>query len=132
LIRAFTSGNPAQIRHPSAVRAWIHVLEPLVGYLVLAERLWNERDRFSEAWNFGPDDSQTRSVENLVRKATELWKEGASWCPTEAPNPHETTVLRLNAAKARDRLGWRPRLEFDQTLAWTMDWYRRWHEGSDA
>jgi CDP-glucose 4,6-dehydratase len=132
LIRAFSSRRPAQIRHPSAVRAWIHVLEPLFGYLVLAERLWSEPDHFSEAWNFGPDESEARSVENVVRNAMELWKEGASWRPTETRNPHETMVLRLNAAKARDRLGWGPRLEFDQTLAWTMDWYRRWHEGADA
>ncbi|MFZ1220045.1 MAG: CDP-glucose 4,6-dehydratase [Chthoniobacterales bacterium] len=131
LIRAFTSRRPAQIRHPNAVRAWIHALEPLVGYLVLAERLWNDPDRFSEAWNFGPDDSQARSVENVVRQATELWTEGASWRPAETPSPHETMVLRLNIAKARDRLEWRPRLEFNQTLAWTMDWYRRWHAGAD-
>jgi CDP-glucose 4,6-dehydratase len=131
LVRAFTASEAAQIRHPNAIRAWLHVLDPLIGYLILAERLWNEPDRFSEAWNFGPNDSQARSVENVVRQATELWKEGASWRPAETPSPHETMVLRLNVAKARDRLEWRPRLEFDQTLAWTMDWYRRWHAGTD-
>jgi CDP-glucose 4,6-dehydratase len=131
LIRAFRSSVPAQIRHPNAVRAWIHVLEPLIGYLVLAERLWDEPNLFAEAWNFGPDENQARCVEEVVRQATELWKEGASWRPAETPNPHESMVLRLNASKARDRLDWRSRLDFDETLAWTMDWYRRWHAGSD-
>lgn len=129
LIRAFAKRRPAQIRHPDAVRAWIHILEPLVGYLVLAERLWNEPAQFAEAWNFGPDAIQSRSVEDVVRKATELWGQGASWRPAETPNSHETMRLRLNADKARDRLDWRPRLEFDQTLAWTMEWYRRWQAG---
>src|SRR5205085_2530838 len=131
LVRAFASGRPAQIRHPRAVRAWIHVLEPLVGYLALAERLWSEPHRFAEAWNFGPDDSQAKSVEDVVRQATGAWKEGASWRPAETRNPHETIALRVDAAKARDRLGWRPRLEFDQTLAWTLDWYRRCQAGSE-
>lgn len=132
LVRAFTSGVPAQIRNPSAVRAWIHVLEPLIGYLALAERLWNEPNLFAEAWNFGPDENQARSVEEVVRLSKELWQEGASWRPAETSNPHETMILRLNAAKARDRLDWRPRLEFDETLAWTIDWYRRWQGGANA
>jgi CDP-glucose 4,6-dehydratase len=132
LIRAFGSDRPAQIRNPSAVRAWIHVLEPLVGYLALAERLWSEPDRFAEPWNFGPDDTQAQTVEDVVRQSAELWKQGASWRPAEAPSPHETMALRVNAAKARDRLDWRPRLKFDQTLAWTLDWYRRWQAGSEA
>jgi CDP-glucose 4,6-dehydratase len=131
LVRAFSTHNVAQIRHPDAVRAWIYVLEPLLGYLILAERLWDQPNQFSEAWNFGPDDSQERTVETVVREASQLWGEGASWRPAETPSPHETMVLRLNIAKAKDRLEWRPRLEFDQTLAWTMDWYRRWHEGAD-
>ncbi len=131
LVRAFASGRPAQIRHPHAVRAWIHVLESLAGYLALAERLWNEPDRFSEPWNFGPDDSQARSVEDVVRLATEVWKESAGWRPAETSSPHETTVLRLNAAKARDRLDWRARLDFDQTLGWALDWYQQWQTGAD-
>jgi CDP-glucose 4,6-dehydratase len=132
LVRAFASHDTAQIRHPNAIRAWLHVLDPLIGYLMLAERLWNEPDRFSEAWNFGPSESQARSVEAVVRQAVELWGNGASWQPGASSSPHETTVLRLDAAKAGDRLDWRPRLGFDDTLAWTMDWYRRWRAGADA
>jgi CDP-glucose 4,6-dehydratase len=132
LVRAFASREAAQIRHPNAIRAWLHVLDPLIGYLNLAERLWNEPDHFSEAWNFGPNESQARSVEAVARQAVELWGNGARWRPAAGSNPHETTVLRLDAAKSQDRLNWRPRLEFDQTLAWTMDWYRRWGAGAEA
>jgi CDP-glucose 4,6-dehydratase len=132
LVRAFAGREAAQIRHPNAIRAWLHVLDPLIGYLILAERLWNEPERFSEAWNFGPNESQARSVEAVAAQAVELWGSDASWRPTVGSNPHETTVLRLDAAKAGDRLDWRPRLEFDQTLAWTIDWYRRWQAGADA
>jgi CDP-glucose 4,6-dehydratase len=132
LIRAFTKGEAAQIRHPSAIRAWLHVLDPLIGYLLLAERLWHEPDRFDEAWNFGPDESQARSVEAVAREAVKLWGHEAGWRPASGSNPHETTVLRLDAAKAQDRLDWRPRLDFEQTLAWTIDWYRRWGTGAEA
>ena len=132
LVRAFSSRDAASIRHPSAVRAWIHVLEPLLGYLLLAERLWDQPDQFAEAWNFGPNDNQARSVETVVSEAVRLWGNGASWRPTDSPSPHETMVLRLDPTKAMDRLAWRPRLEFDQTIAWTIDWYRRWQAGADA
>ena len=132
LIGAFANNRSAEIRHPNAVRAWIHVLEPLVGYLLLAERLWNEPNRFAEAWNFGPDNSQVKSVENVVHTAAGLWKEEAAWRVAETPSPHETTVLRLDAGKARDRLNWHPRLGFDDTFGWTIDWYRRWRAGAQA
>jgi CDP-glucose 4,6-dehydratase len=132
LVRAFARSEVAQIRHPNAIRAWLHVLDPLIGYLILAERLWNEPDRFDEAWNFGPDQSQARPVEVVAREAAKLWGQGAGWRPVAGLNPHETTVLRLDAAKAQERLDWRPRLEFEQTLAWTMDWYRRWGAGAGA
>lgn len=132
LVRAFTRCEAAQIRHPSAIRAWLHVLDPLIGYLILAERLWHEPNRFDEAWNFGPDESQARSVEAVAREAVKHWGHDASWSAAAGSNPHETTVLRLDAAKAQDRLDWRPRLEFDQTLAWTIDWYRRWGAGANA
>jgi CDP-glucose 4,6-dehydratase len=132
LVRAFSIRNVAQIRCPGAVRAWIHVLEPLVGYLLLAERLWDQPHQFSEAWNFGPNDRQAKSVETVASEVVRLWGEGTSWRPTVSPNPHETMVLRLDSTKARDRLDWRPRLEFDQTLAWTIDWYQRWQAGANA
>jgi CDP-glucose 4,6-dehydratase len=130
LIRAFANRTPAQIRYPGAVRAWIHVLEPLVGYLILAERLCAEPESFSEAWNFGPDEVQ--SVEAVVCRIAELWGKEARWQVMAAPNPHEAMSLRLDASKAKDRLRWRPRLDFDQTLLWTIDWYRRWQSGADA
>lgn len=132
LVRAFTKSEAAQIRHPNAIRAWLHVLDPLLGYLILAERLWNEPDHFADAWNFGPNQSQARAVEAVAREAVKLWGADAGWHPVAGSNPHETTVLRLDAAKAQERLGWVPRLDFEQTLAWTMDWYRRWAAGAGA
>jgi CDP-glucose 4,6-dehydratase len=132
LVRAFAAREVAQIRHPGAVRAWIHVLEVLVGYLTLAERLWHEPNQFSEPWNFGPNDNQARSVETVVNEAGRLWGDGANWRQATTPNLHEAMVLRLDATKASDRLDWCPRLGFDQAIAWTIDWYRQWQAGALA
>jgi CDP-glucose 4,6-dehydratase len=132
LMRAFANRTSAQIRYPGAVRAWIHVLEPLVGYLILAERLCVDPERFAEAWNFGPDEGEVQSVETVVRRAVELWGKEARWQAVAAPNPRETMELRLDAARAKDRLRWRARLDFGQALSWTIDWYRRWQSGADA
>lgn len=132
LIRAFANGTPAQIRYPAAVRAWVHVLEPLVGYLLLAERLCEQPESFADAWNFGPDEDEARPVETVVRRAVDLWGREASWQVMAAPNPHEAMTLRLDAGKAKDRLRWRPRLDFDNALLWTIDWYMRWRSGGEA
>jgi CDP-glucose 4,6-dehydratase len=131
LVRAFAVGDAAEIRRPDAIRPWIHVLEPLVGYLAVAQRLVEAPGEFSEAWNFGPYERDAPTVAAVAQRAAALWG-GGRWQAAAGPHPHETATLRLDAAKAERRLGWRARLGFDEALAWTIDWYRRWHDGADA
>lgn len=132
LVRAFAGDRAANIRRPAAVRSWIHVLEALAGYLVLAERLHAAPASYSEAWNFGPEDKEIRKVEEVATKAAALWGGDASWQAEPGRHPHEAAELRLDAAKARNRLAWRARQDFDATLRWTVDWYRKWYGGADA
>ncbi|HVJ05853.1 MAG TPA: CDP-glucose 4,6-dehydratase [Candidatus Saccharimonadales bacterium] len=128
IARAWGSGKPAIIRNPDAVRPWQHVLEPLSGYMVLAERLFLDGPAFAEGWNFGPADSEARSVGDLVSSLAKLWGHGASWSvikPEEVQ--HEAHLLRLDSSKARAELGWSPRWNFDETLAHTIEWYKRFY-----
>ena len=131
-VRAFTAGRSVELRNPGAVRPWQHVLEPLAGYLTLAERLVTTPADFSEAWNFGPDETDAQSVERTVATFAAGWGKAAKWKVATDPHPHEAMTLRLDASKARTRLGWRPRLGFKDAIAWTADWYRRWANGEPA
>ena len=132
LIRSFTAGETAAIRNPSSTRPWQHVLEPLHGYLLLAERVHDNPDSFAEAWNFGSNDDDARPVSWLADRLCDLWSEGASWSTTADPNqPHEAGFLRLNCDKAKKRLGWRPRLRLDQALLWSVEWYKGYQAGND-
>jgi CDP-glucose 4,6-dehydratase len=119
------------IRSPDAIRPWQHVLDPLSGYLLLTERLWERGMEYAEAWNFGPDEADARSVRWIADRIVELWGDGASWRLDQEVHPPEATYLRLDCTKARERLGWRPALHLGQALAWLVDWYRARHEGDD-
>ncbi|MDB5651533.1 MAG: CDP-glucose 4,6-dehydratase, partial [Hyphomicrobiales bacterium] len=131
-VRAFMAHQPLQVRRPDAVRPWQHVLEPLFGYLLLAEKAFSEGDGFAEGWNFGPGPANERNVEALITCFMQAWGEGAQWAPDRTPHPHEAPVLRLDTSKAANRLGWSCQLDFDETIAWTADWYRAVATGSDA
>lgn len=124
LIRAFQAGRPASIRCPEAVRPWQHVLEPLSGYLQLAERLHIEGTTFAEGWNFGSAEADARPVHWLVERLAALWGPGASWALDAGPHPHEAHCLKLDCAKARTRLGWKPRWNLEEALAKTVEWYQ--------
>lgn len=132
IMRAFSAGEPAVIRNPEAVRPWQHVLEPLAGYLALAERLCADGPAFAEGWNFGPEDSDARPVRYLVRELARLWGDAASWQFVEPENVHEANLLRLDSSKARSQLGWRPRWSLDETLANTVEWYKAFYSGEDV
>lgn len=132
LIRAVTAGDPVRIRRPQAIRPWQHVLEPLGGYLRLAQRLAEDGAGYAGAWNFGPTEEDARPVHEIVETMTRLWGEGASWEPDGATYPHEARYLKLDCSKARAGLGWRPRLGIETALEWTADWYRRWSAGESA
>jgi CDP-glucose 4,6-dehydratase len=128
-IRAFAAGTPVRIRNTHATRPWQHVLEPLSGYLLLAERLWQDGPEVAQAWNFGPSLDDVRPVSWVVDQAVALWGDGAKWMPAEGQHPHEAGLLAVDATKARMRLGWRPRLPLSQALSWTVEWYKRQLKG---
>lgn len=131
-IRAFTSGEPVLIRNAHATRPWQHVLEPLAGYLTLAERLWTSRFAIAEAWNFGPSVDEVEPVRALAEHVTALWGDGARWTDVNSDAGHEAGLLAVDAGKARARLGWRPRLRLPEALEWTVGWYKRHHSGAAA
>ena len=132
LIRAFTAGRAAAVRRPEAVRPWQHVLEPLSGYLVLAERLVEDGPAYAEGWNFGPWETDAKEVGWLSKRVSELWGEGARCEGDRGVHPHEATFLRLDCSKARARLGWRPRWQLDRALEETVAWYRAFYGGTDV
>jgi CDP-glucose 4,6-dehydratase len=132
LVRAFQSGVRTSIRNPMATRPWQHVLEPLHGYLLLAERVWGGEKSACEGWNFGPSETCTKSVGWMVDEAVRLWGESSSWEMDPAVHPHEAHTLSLDNRKAREKLGWQPHLSAEQALTWTLQWYRDLLSGSDA
>ena len=125
------TGEPLRLRNPSAVRPWQHVLCPLSGYLLLAEALC-ESPAYARAWNFGPDQSDARTVEWLVRKVSAMWPGGVPWEIDEAEHPHEAALLELDSTQARKRLGWEPPLALEAGLRATVEWYLAWREGKDV
>lgn len=131
-IRALEKGAPVMIRNPHSTRPWQHVLEPLSGYLLLAERLWSDGEAFAEGWNFGPAVEEARPVSYVVDAVTGLWGDGARWELRGGDHPHEAGFLSVDASKARARLNWKPRLRLDEALAWTTEWYKRRSRGEAA
>jgi len=132
LARAFSGGQPLKVRNARSVRPWQHVLDPLSGYLSLAEALSGaEGAELADSFNFGPEPSDQRSVGELVREATRHWP--AEWQDGTDPNaPHEAGRLALSIERARTRLGWQPRWDFARAVAETMNWYRGAAEGKDV
>lgn len=130
-IMAFQHGNSVCIRYPRAIRPWQHVLEPLMGYMKLAERLYDSGGGFAEAWNFGPRDIDAKPVQWLVSKLAELWGEGASWCVDKADHPHEATYLKLDCSKAHLRLGWEPKWDLQTSMKAIVDWHKAEMNGDD-
>lgn len=131
IIRAFLAGRPAIIRNPAAIRPWQHVLEPLHGYMLLAQRLWEEGIPYAEAWNFGPSENDARTVEWVVGKMTQLWGEEASWEVDTYVHPHEAKFLKLDCAKARTKLGWRPFFSLSESLEYIVEWYKAFSNNED-
>lgn len=129
-VAAFAAGQPLQIRYPDAVRPWQHVLEPLGGYLLLAERLCDDAS-FAEGWNFGPSPEAAVPVSELVSQLADLWGDGATWAHIGGRHLHEASVLKLDITKAAVRLGWRPKLSLARTLALTSEWYLAHSRGED-
>lgn len=128
IMAAFMRGEAVVIRNPDAIRPWQHVMDPLNGYLCLAERLWTD-SKYAEAWNFGPQGQEVKPVHWIVERLAKLWGSGAEWrMESDRPSPHESTVLKLDSSKARTLLGWRSRLDIFSALEWVVEWYKNYHE----
>lgn len=132
MVRAAVAEKPVLVRNPHAVRPWQHVLEPLSGYLQLAERLCAAPRDFAEGWNFGSNEEDAVPVETVVSTVARLWGSPAGWTTDKGSHPHEAHFLKLDSTKARARLGWRPRLRLQTALEWTVEWYKQQALGADA
>jgi CDP-glucose 4,6-dehydratase len=122
--RAAVQRKAVRIRNPKAIRPWQHVLEPLAGYLALAQQLYEGGRTYAEGWNFGPSDEDARPVAEVMDLIVNLWGGGMKWELDVGAHPHEAMLLRLDSSKARSRLGWRPLLPLTTALSWTVDWYK--------
>lgn len=131
IMRAITQGKPVNIRNPHAIRPWQYVLEPLSGYLLLAQRLYEEGAPYAEGWNFGPNDEDAKSVQWIVEKLTKSWGDGASWILDGGDHPHEAHYLKLDCSKAKVRLDWQPRWNLHDALASIIDWHRAYRDRKD-
>ena len=131
LMRAFLAGQPCLIRSPSAIRPWQFVLEPLRGYLRLAERLAQDAGRFASAWNFGPAEADAKPVSWIADELAQSWGDRASWSEDGRTHPHETHYLHLDASKARAYLDWHPVLPLKLALDWIVEWYRAFQTRDD-
>ena len=123
-IRAFVANEPVEIRNPNAVRPWQHVLEPLRGYLMLAERLHNDRQAYAKGWNFGPAPTDMAPVHQVLSILANHWGDTKGVAAQPGDHPHEAALLTLDSSAAADQLGWTPRLSLDDALKLTADWYR--------
>lgn len=131
LMRAFLAGRPCLIRNPSAFRPWQFVLEPLRGYLMLAERLTEDGPRFASGWNFGPVDADAKPVSWIAEELARSWGSTASWSQDSSAHPREAHALKLDASKASSYLDWSPLLPLQQALGWIVEWYQAFQGGAD-
>jgi CDP-glucose 4,6-dehydratase len=129
-LRAMDAGETLKIRYLQSTRPWQHVLEPLSGYLMLAERLYADGAAFAEAWNYGPVDEDARSVQWIVERMAEMRK-GVTWQCDETPQPHESHYLKLDSSKAHSQLDWQPCWRLQTALQKTLEWHEAWRNAED-
>ena len=133
IIQSIVQKKPVQVRNPNAIRPWQHVLEPLSGYLLLAEKLWQNPQRYAEGWNFGPQLQDAVTVQGVVERLLKHWgNDHAGWERVQQTTaPHEAHYLKLDITKANAELNWQPRLKLDEALQWLVEWYRAWLQKAD-
>ncbi|WP_307393931.1 CDP-glucose 4,6-dehydratase [Paenibacillus anaericanus] len=130
IMRTLLAKKRLRIRNPEAIRPWQHVLEPLHGYLLLAQAMVERGVDVAGGWNFGPSDNSTRNVKWLVESIIEKWGQEADFDSDEGPHPHEAAILRLDSSKAQSQLGWKPRWNVNQALELTVEWFRAYEAGA--
>jgi CDP-glucose 4,6-dehydratase len=131
MVRAVAKKEPVKIRRPNAIRPWQHVLEPLAGYLMLAQHLYQSNTLASTAFNFGPRDEDAKSVINIAQHFTSAWGDGASWVQDVNHHPHEAQYLKLDCSKAKNLLSWRPHMDLNQALNYVVQWHKSHIAGND-
>ncbi|WP_343710970.1 CDP-glucose 4,6-dehydratase [Kosakonia radicincitans] len=131
ILRSFENNQTVIIRNPHAIRPWQHVLEPLSGYIAIAQRLYEEGPAFAEGWNFGPHEDDAMPVQFIVETMVKIWGDDAAWLLDGNEHPHEAHYLKLDCSKARMRLGWQPRWNLVETLERIVKWHKAWIAGED-
>ena len=131
ILRAFEKSTPVIVRNPKSTRPWQHVLEPLSGYLMLAEKLYNAPGDYAEGWNFGPQDDDVKPVDWILDHMVSQWGDGASWKLDNAAHPHEAGFLKLDISKAKARLHWKPTWHLNETLERIIRWHQSWINQDD-
>lgn len=132
ILRAFERQKPVVIRNPYATRPWQHVLEPLSGYLTLAQKLYEEGQVYAEGWNFGPNEDDAKPVQWIVEKLVQDWGVGAAWKLDCGDHPHEANYLKLDISKAKAKLGWSPRWNLAKALGEITAWHQAWLAGENV
>lgn len=130
IFKSIESGKPLLIRNPSSIRPWQHVLEPLAGYLTLLEALYNDPLNFNEAWNFGPEEKDSKSVEWIVNKIINSYPD-SNWSVDKDNHPHEANTLKLDISKAKNNLSWKPRWNLEYTIQKIIDWHKAYDKSED-
>ena len=131
IFRSLIFGGKLEIRNPASIRPWQHALEPLDGYLKLAEKLYRGEKNFAEAWNFGSSEEDSKSVGWILEKIKEIWDEPVNWELAKGVQPHEAKLLKLDSTKAKNELGWLPKLSLDEAVNLTAKWYRGFKDKKD-
>jgi len=119
------------IRNPNSIRPWQFVLDPLNGYLLLIQKLWENGPEFSEAWNFGPMNVEEQNVEWILNKINEYWNGKFKWNLDKEVNPHEESYLKLDSSKAKEKLGWIPKIDLEISIKWILEWYKKFLENEN-
>jgi CDP-glucose 4,6-dehydratase len=131
IMQAIMKNEPIIIRSPTAVRPWLHVLEPLYGYLLLAENLRRQGQEFAQAWNFGPASVNAKTVTWIADHLTQLWQGDAQWEVGKAEHPFESRYLKLDYSKSASYLGWTTRLSIEMALEWIIEWFQGYQQNKD-
>ncbi len=129
VLSAFAKAEPVIIRNPKATRPWQHVMEPLSGYLILAQNLYENGSQYAGGWNFGPEDKDCRTVEEVLNLMVDEWGEQATWKADKDSNPHEAGLLKLDCTKAKSYLNWNPRWSLEQTIQKIATWHKERNSG---
>jgi len=131
IVKGILNNEIIKIRNPDSIRPWQHVLDPLNGYLTLAEKLWSSGSEFSEGWNFGPLENDEKPVKWIVEKMIKLSSKNIRYEMDGNVNPHEENYLKLNCGKAKSRLGWMSKLNLEEGLEWITEWYKQYEQNKD-